>query len=167
MPVFSFVARYRLWIVKWSVQVNAFKINYSRHIWRQLVSSRRRPVHKGFADLLRSYCLGRDRSIKPFARREIFYYSAITVVLFALNCFGNAPFKCTKLNLFWNNAQLCCKSNLLVFCASMCVGNLVCAIKHFVVTFSRNDFFVLATLEALWQGRNRLWVRILNNLSPV
>ena len=26
------------------------------HIWRQLVSSRRRPVQKGFSDLLYSYC---------------------------------------------------------------------------------------------------------------
>ena len=52
----------------------------------------------------------------------------------------------------------------VVFCASTCDDNVVCAIKYFIVTFFRNDFFVLATSKALWQGRNLLWVRILNNL---
>ena len=54
---------------------------------------------------------------------------------FELNCFRNAFFKCTKLNFFRNTVQLCCKRELLVFCASTCDGNLVRAIKHFIVTF--------------------------------
>ena len=37
---------------------------------------------KVFVDLLRSYCLGQDRSIQAFARMEIFYYCAITVAPF-------------------------------------------------------------------------------------
>ena len=41
------------------------------------------------------------------------------------------------------------------------------AVKHFDVKFFRNDFFVLATLKALWQRRNRLWIPILNNLLSV
>ena len=34
---------------------------------------------KGFAELLHSYCLGQD----AFARLDIFYYSAITIVSFS------------------------------------------------------------------------------------
>ena len=45
---------------------------------------------KFFADLLHSYCLGQDRYIQAFARPEIFYYSAITITFFALNCFRNS-----------------------------------------------------------------------------
>ena len=35
-------------------------IDCSRYICRQLVSFRRKPVQKGFAALLHSYCLGQD-----------------------------------------------------------------------------------------------------------
>ena len=53
-------------------------------------SSRRRLFKKVFADLLHSYCSGRNRFIHAFARPEIFYYSAITVASsFALNCIKN------------------------------------------------------------------------------
>ena len=37
------------------------------------------PVQKGFAELLRSYCLGQDRYIQAYARPELFYCTAITV----------------------------------------------------------------------------------------
>ena len=76
-----------------------------------------------FADLLHSYCLGRDRYFQAFAGPEIFYYSAITVASFALNCFRNALFKCIKLNRFRNSLQLCRKPELLVFYAQSPIVN--------------------------------------------
>ena len=121
--------------------------NCSRHIWWQLVSRRRRPVQKGIADLVHSYCLGQERSHR------------FRVIL---HCFER-----TKLNLFWNSVQQCCKPDLLVFCASTCDGNLACVIKHITVILLRNSFFVLAMLKVLWTRRNRLWVRILNNQLSV
>ena len=76
------------------------------------------------------------------------------------------PRNSNSSRIFWTDL-VCCKSDLLVFCASKCDCNLVCATKYFFITFFRNYFFVLATLKALWQGRNNLWVRILNNLLSV
>ena len=83
-------------------------------------------VQKNFVDLLHSYCLGQHRP-------KIFYYSAITIApLFVLNCF-RCEFLMHKIEPFWNSVQLCCQPDLLVFYTSTYDGNLICAIKHFIV----------------------------------
>ena len=104
-----------------------------------------------FVNLLHSYCLRQVRSIQAFASPEIIYYSAITVTLFRAKC----VFQMHKIEPFSKQRAtiICCKPDRLILCASTYDCNLVCAIEHFVVTFSRNDFFVLAMLKALWQGR--------------
>ena len=117
-------------------------VSCSRHIWRQLVvSSRRRLIQKGFCRFITQLLLGTGPIYSSICSLEIFF---ITVQLrspfFPLNRFRNALFKCTKWNLFWNTVQLYCKLDLLVFCASMCNGSLVWAIKHFVDTFLETFF---------------------------
>ena len=87
---------------------------------------------------------------KHLLARKYFIIVQLRSSLVAFNCFRNALFRCTKLNLFGNSVQLCCKPDLLILCTSECDGNLVCAIKHFIVTFFRNDFFNFAVLKALW-----------------
>ena len=67
--------------------------------------------------------------------RKYFITLQLWSLFFALKYFRNAVFKCMKLNPFQNSVQLCCKPDVLIFCASTCVGNLVCVIKHFIVIF--------------------------------
>ena len=54
----------------------------SCHTWRLLFRPAK-AVQKGVADLLHSYCLGRERYIQAFTRTEMFYYSVIAIASFS------------------------------------------------------------------------------------
>ena len=127
-----------------------------------------RSVQKGFCRFITQLLLGTLPMYSSICSPgNILLYCKYGRPFFALNSFKNALCNCTKLSPLWNNVQLYFKLGLLVFCASAYDGNLVYAIKHFIIIFFRNDFFVRVMLKALWQGRNCLWVRILNNLVCV
>ena len=112
------------------------------------LSSHQRPVQKSFCRFNTQLLVGTVPFSPSICSAGNIFYSVITVTSFRVKLLCKSIFKCTKLNRFRNNVQLCYKTDLLVFCSSTCHANLVCAVKHFIVTFFVNDLFVLVTFMA-------------------